>query len=164
MYCDLFKSFFNEKYDDLLCIIQGTYTSDLDYDSIPPNWQTLCSSIPIRYLLKQLLIRDMPHHIRHRTVVNDRHAAAVPGCDVPVHRIVARIQVATGEPLGARRLAVVQDGGERYIPVDQPIRQFAPELFRLGQRSTVHLGVVVIVVIGGAVAVADALCELYLNW
>lgn len=107
----------------------------------------------------------MPHHIRHRTVVDDRHAAAVPGGDVPVDRIVARIQVATSEPLGARRLAVVQNGGERHVPVDQPVRQFAPELLRLGQRSTVHLGVVVIVVVGsGAVAVADAFCECHLNW
>lgn len=101
-----------------------------------------CTSIA--YLFVQLIVRHVPDDIRHRTVVYDGHTAAMSGVHMPIDRIVTSVQIAARKPFRTRRLAVVQHLFDRTIPVDELVRQAAPEALRIGQRSTMHLRIVAI--------------------
>lgn len=75
-----------------------------------------------------------------------RHIGATTGLHMPIDGIVACIQIAAHKPFRARRTAVVQNAGKRFIPCDQLIGQFRPELFRFvnGVQMRCCIGVVII--------------------
>ena len=71
-------------------------------------------------------------------VVDERELVGAAVLDVPVERVVARVQPAAGEPAEERCARVVERARRRLHPVDRG-RSFRPEAFRILQRAPVDL-------------------------
>ena len=84
-----------------------------------------------RHLVLQLRERDaaLGAAVDGR-IVDQRRARAVARLHVPVHGIVARVELAAGEPAVDWRGAGVEDPVERFAPADA-LGSFSPECFRL---------------------------------
>ena len=84
----------------------------------------------------QLRVRDLAGVTRLALEV-EGHPVAVAGLDVPVTRVVRRVQGAVGEPLRERRVAPVEHLGRLGSP-GHPLGLLRPEPLRIGRRLLVR--------------------------
>ena len=93
-----------------------------------------------RGCLEQIVVRPSFAGAGNGAVVDDRRPRTVPGRNVTVDRVDARVQPAVWKPSVERRRRLIQDLRGLDIPLDRA-RCFAPEPLGIVQAAAIRLGV-----------------------
>jgi hypothetical protein len=85
----------------------------------------------------ELTVRVGALRVGDRRVVDQRRLVGASALDVPVERVVGRVQPTAREPAVERRARVVEDPRRRLVPIDR-LRRLGPEFLGLLERAPVH--------------------------
>jgi hypothetical protein len=90
-----------------------------------------------RDVVAEMAICVRPDAVGHRRVVDERDLIGSSVRDVTVERVMARVQLAAGEPPCERLVRPIEDLVRRRVPIDR-FRRLRPERFGIVEAATVR--------------------------